>query len=526
MQLHIPTVFVLIVVTTLVLALSIAVVSGREDHDGLRPFIGALLLNSLVYVLFALRGRIPDVISIWLANVMVSAAYALTLRAIADFQQRRQPRWKYMAPLIACALGFALFAPSMLTRVAIGSAIYLSQTALLLHALITGVKRTAGRGQFLVISGVALNMGAVVVRGIVLFIAESETVLAVADAGLSQSVIYVSAFIALNLVSVGFVLMLKEHADEINKRMAVTDPLTGCWNRVRIKQSADLEMARQRRYGEPVALLVIDIDFFKAVNDRHGHVAGDQLLSEFAQAVRACLREADQFGRWGGEEFVVLLPASDAVAAASIAERIRATVAASTFGTDLRITASLGYAEYQSAESFEAWIERADAALYRAKEAGRNRVEPRIAAPADSHAGEGIRHNLVRIVWKPEYETGHAEIDAQHRRLFDHGNRLLAAILSDAPPSVIQGMATHFIAFARQHFATEEKILADRKSPYADEHTHKHQRLLETANGMMENIGREQFNAADFLGFFVHELVLQHMLTDDCRLSQTLRTVG
>ena len=123
-----------------------------------------------------------------------------------------------------------------------------------------------------------------------------------------------------------------------------------------------------------MAVVMFDIDYFKTVNDQLGHLAGDKVLKEVAQLLSASVRKGDCLGRWGGEEFVVLLPSSDARAAAVIAERIRRVIASTTFADELRITASFGYAEYRSDESLVRWIGRADAALYLAKNAGRNLV--------------------------------------------------------------------------------------------------------------------------------------------------------
>ncbi len=518
MQLDIPTMFAVIIATTLVLALSVAVVAGQQDHGGLRPFIGALVLHSLAYTLFALRGRIPDVLSVWLANVVVSVLYALMLQAIADFQQRRLARWPRYAPIAVIACSFAVLGANLPARVAVGSAVFLFQACLLLHLLITRRRATAGRGQYLVICGVALNIVSIVVRCLILYVAKSETLAGIADAGSSQSVMYFSVFVAINLVAVGFVLMLKERADEKNRLLAVTDPLTGCANRLRIEQYAQMEMARRRRYGEPVSLLMVDIDYFKQVNDRHGHLAGDRLLRAFADVVRSCLREADQFGRWGGEEFVVVLAASDAGAAATIGERIRRAVAASAFADGQRVTVSIGLAEYRPDQSLEEWIGRADDALYAAKAAGRNRIEPQLVAGA----GEARALSMVRIVWRPEYETGNEVIDAQHRSLFELANRLLDALLRNETRGAVQDLAKDLVAFVERHFETEESILVARDSPSAAEHTSSHRRLLATASRLLRSMEDGQFDAADFLDFFVNKVVLQHMLVDDRKISAQL----
>ena len=294
MQLHIPTMFVVIVVASVILAISIGAITRRDDRDGLIPIIAALGLVALAFVLFPLRGIIPDLLSLWMANVAVSGAYALMLIAVAKFQQRRLPAWMVFGPpaLIAAAVAVCLtwLSVDLFGRILITNTIYLFQDVLMLYALIPYVPKTVGRGQYLVIAGVLLNIAAIVSRAIVLYAAELDSVTFIADAGVSQSIIFLSSFAHLILVTIGFVLMVKERADDKNRRMAMTDPLTGCWNRLRIEECAQLEMERQRRYGAPVSILMIDIDFFKTVNDRYGHVTGDRLLREFSLMVRGGLR--------------------------------------------------------------------------------------------------------------------------------------------------------------------------------------------------------------------------------------------
>ena len=517
MQLHIPTMFVVIVVASVILAISIGAITRRDDRDGLIPIIAALGLVALAFVLFPLRGIIPDLLSLWTANVAVSGAYALMLVAVAKFQQRRLPAWMVLGPpaLIAAAVAVCLtwLSVDLFGRILITNTIYLFQDVLMLYALIPYVPKTVGRGQYLVIAGVLLNIAAIVSRAIVLYAAELDSVTFIADAGVSQSIIFLSSFAHLILVTIGFVLMVKERADDKNRRMAMTDPLTGCWNRLRIEECAQLEMERQRRYGAPVSILMIDIDFFKTVNDRYGHVTGDRLLREFSLMVRGCLRAADQFGRWGGEEFVVLLPSSDARAAAVIAERIRRVIASTTFADELRVTASFGYAEYRSDESLVRWIGRADAALYLAKNAGRNRVEPRhdASGPTDARA----MLDLVRLVWKPEYETGNERIDAQHKEFFNQGNGLLDAILCYDAKDEVRQRIERFLAFVDVHFHEEEAWLIEQDWPGATEHARHHQDLAERAADLLAKHDAGQLDATEFLNFFVNELILQHLLIDD-----------
>jgi diguanylate cyclase (GGDEF)-like protein len=140
-------------------------------------------------------------------------------------------------------------------------------------------------------------------------------------------------------------------------------------------------MERVRRYETTVSVLLIDIDFFKRVNDTHGHLVGDDVLTEIAELLQRAVRAVDVVARYGGEEFVIVLPETGAVGAASFAERIRELVEAKTFvqtpdGTGLHITASIGVATFPSpgVQTVEDLLAKADQALYRAKAEGRNLV--------------------------------------------------------------------------------------------------------------------------------------------------------
>jgi diguanylate cyclase (GGDEF)-like protein len=158
--------------------------------------------------------------------------------------------------------------------------------------------------------------------------------------------------------------------------LAATDPVTGLANQRALATAIDAELARRRRNGRPCSLLFLDIDHFKDVNDALGHAAGDAVLREFGEVVAAELRTVDLFGRWGGEEFVALLPGVDAAAAMPAAERVRAAVAARDFlpGEDWPVTVSIGVAASLEGGR-EALLAAADAALYEAKREGRDRVE-------------------------------------------------------------------------------------------------------------------------------------------------------
>ncbi|HLO74852.1 MAG TPA: sensor domain-containing diguanylate cyclase [Magnetospirillum sp.] len=195
------------------------------------------------------------------------------------------------------------------------------------------------------------------------------------------------------LLSLADITRHKRARDQL-VRLATYDSLTGVVNRRHLVECANREMDRARRYGYPLAVLVLDIDHFKVINDTHGHGVGDIVLKRLAQKIVSILRDSDVLGRIGGEEFAILLPNTTLDGALILAERVRATVAAMDVivgALHVPVTVSIGVADDLGGheETFTDGFGRADVALYRAKHNGRNRVE--IGAPPNPpYAGDAI----------------------------------------------------------------------------------------------------------------------------------------
>ncbi|MBR0905789.1 GGDEF domain-containing protein [Bradyrhizobium liaoningense] len=161
------------------------------------------------------------------------------------------------------------------------------------------------------------------------------------------------------------------------EELAELDELTGSYNRRCIMRLLDVAIETSRQASAPCAIALIDLDWFKRINDAHGHPVGDEVLRTFAITVFANIRPADSFGRYGGEEFLLLLPGTDGDAAASMLERLRGIVADldwSAFSPGMRVTISAGVVTLRDADTADTFLARADSALYSAKAQGRNRI--------------------------------------------------------------------------------------------------------------------------------------------------------
>jgi len=299
------------------------------------------------------------------------------------------------------------------------------------------------------------------------------------------------------------------------ERLSAIDVLTGAWNRAHLDRVVDAEIARSLRLHQPLSLILLDIDHFKSVNDAHGHAVGDAVLKQLVRVVRSCVRSSDLVFRWGGEEFVVLCPATGFRRAARLAEKLRETVASRKFPNVEKVTLSLGVAEHLALETSLGWFKRVDGQLYLAKQGGRNRicVDERGSAIywAKSEGG-----GALQLDWREEYESGNDIIDAQHRQLFELANQLIDVFGRplDSGSNALDIM-DDLIAHAQRHFQDEEAIMRELGFAELEEHVQAHsglrQRALELRAGVTE--GTTTFGAV--VEFLARDLVARHLFTAD-----------
>ncbi|PVY91046.1 diguanylate cyclase (GGDEF)-like protein [Acidovorax sp. 99] len=382
MAAHVPTMLAMIIASSLMMAASMAVVGWGRRRDGLGRWAAALLVNAIGHLLIMLRGLIPDVLSIVVGNLMLSSVFVGLIAAVYQFQGR-PVRWPLLLAPPALVLVFvSVFIDNFPARVSfVGLAIGLQAVWALLEAL-SQRNVTVGRGQWLLVAGLALEALVLGGRAVVALSTHSDATNILQSSAL-QTLTFLATFSVVLVSSVGFVFMSRDRADENNRVLAALDPLTGVANRRSLIAALDRDVARAQRMREPMALMMVDIDHFKDVNDQYGHPAGDRVLCSVVNVLRQRVRAQDLVGRYGGEEFMVLLPDTGLTGAEQLARELCKAVEESRCPADgvpgpgIAVTVSIGVfgGRLESGDSWDMLIAAADRALYQAKNNGRNRVE-------------------------------------------------------------------------------------------------------------------------------------------------------
>lgn len=313
---------------------------------------------------------------------------------------------------------------------------------------------------------------------------------------------------------------LKERLVDLEEA-ASHDRLTGAWNRRHFDEAVAGEMGLARRRKSPLSLILLDLDHFKRINDTYGHPVGDTVLARAAGAFRSALRASDALIRWGGEEFMVLAPATGLDGAVRVAERVRSSLETTPFPSAEPMTLSAGVAEYLADESLDAWVARADAALYRAKAEGRNRV---LADQCRSPRGTFQSTGLLGLVWEETYGSGHRLIDEQHILLFDLSNSLMSALLEGLPPAVTEARLDTLLHHAEKHFHDEEALLQKAGYPDLAQHQGEHARLLAGARQLQTEMKAGLMDFGRLVTYLATDLVKGHLLSEDCHYFSHLNT--
>jgi diguanylate cyclase (GGDEF)-like protein len=375
-------------ITTMVFALALGNLSlcaalfffeyGNSKSLTLSTWAIAKQCQAAAWLLLYFRGSgvVPDLISIPAGYAILFSGVALEAGAMWEAAER--PRWRrYMLPLLGLAIALFVacyFIDEFGLRSVAGSLIlggfYLASAA----ALAVGWKDGSMLRRFLVIACALLAL-LVAARGVLVLTMPAGW--GWISNGMVQALSFGAFYLLMLLNGFGFLLLSREQLQQELARLAVIDALTNVPNRRGFFNSLAPWMALARRPGLPTALVMLDLDQFKRVNDSYGHPAGDTVLRAVVDVCKRQLRDSDQLGRLVGVEFAILLPRTGLAEAALVAERIRAAIAASPVKGEramINLTASFGVTTIRADDSTVTLFKRADDALRAAKLAGRNQV--------------------------------------------------------------------------------------------------------------------------------------------------------
>jgi diguanylate cyclase (GGDEF)-like protein len=379
MELHIPTLALVAVFVTVILG-ALLLFAWRRDQstDALAWWGAGYLVGGLAFALLSARGEIANVFSIEIANGLLLLGYSLLLAGTRAFSGRETPVTVFLvAPLIwLTAMQVPAIANDIDLRVIIVSSLQFGLIALMAYEFWRErAEPLLSRWPTIIL----LATHAVILIGRMIVVMVTPIM---SHEDLFRSPVFAVMAFGTVLYTIAFAFLLlsmtKERTEMRHRIAALIDPLTGLPNRRAFMIDAEATIAGRVSRSAPIAVLLADLDRFKAINDVYGHAIGDRVLTVFAASLHRCLGANDLAGRIGGEEFAILLPQKDEAGALALAERIRvvfADAAAEIGGHAVAATVSIGVAASRiGGHDLDGLLGRADGALYQAKEAGRNRV--------------------------------------------------------------------------------------------------------------------------------------------------------
>ena len=379
MTLNVPTMLAMIVITNLVMTIALWVVAYGREIPGLKSLAWGMFANTGIYALYGLQGTISEWLAISLPNTLGSLVVLLFLRAVLQLRGAPPPKVWMLLPLLAVFLASTLLLDQRGPRIIVVNALLALQEGLVLWALLRQGGIAIGRGRHILAASTLLLLLMFAFRSLAIALGWLPATPVVVG-GLLPTVTYLVTYLAVVFIAFGFVLVATELAAHQSHRLAMEDALTGLPNRRAVLEALDRHGSAAQRNARPLTVLLLDIDHFKQVNDRHGHPAGDEVLRRIAHTIRQRLRAQDMAGRFGGEEFLVLLPDTTPQGGLVLAEALREEIAATaiTLGDKvLHVTASVGLHGTEACtagHNGDLLVRGADAALYAAKAGGRNRT--------------------------------------------------------------------------------------------------------------------------------------------------------
>ncbi|MBB6146628.1 diguanylate cyclase (GGDEF)-like protein [Silvibacterium bohemicum] len=355
----------------------VIVARSRYAYRGIHWLTASVSAALIGVALVDGRGLIPDFASIVLGNEAILASFVLLHQAILVIVRSRRsyPGFSQGLAALVCAalMYFTYSAPDIASRIVVMSAAVALQCAISAWVLLT-TDEPALRSPMRMLAGVLISFQVLEIARIVAAILRPPPPDIMHADDVHSFFMLLQCIMGLANMAAVLWLALCSQRDDLHA-MAFTDGLTGLMNRRGFDELLEREIQRSQYGSEPIALLLIDLDHFKAINDQFGHQTGDEVIRCMSKLLHAQTRAADSVARYGGEEFVMLLRGSQTGHAESVAERLRNQIAAiEGLPHGICLTASIGIAVYGPDDTITSLVKRSDDALYRSKRLGRNRV--------------------------------------------------------------------------------------------------------------------------------------------------------
>ncbi|WP_028828844.1 diguanylate cyclase [Proteocatella sphenisci] len=303
----------------------------------------------------------------------------------------------------------------------------------------------------------------------------------------------------------------KENVDKSKLlfNMATKDMLTGLCNRNYFLELYEKKTSESIRSGEPLAVILMDIDHFKSINDQYGHLKGDYVLSEIAKILNKNLRASDTICRWGGEEFLILCSRTDKEKALIVAEKLRREIESHVFENINTITSSFGVTQWQVGDNQEKIFRRMDNSLYLAKLTGRNKVV------FDEEITILQNEAPSNIEWGAFFRSGNVNIDMDHHELIVISNEIIRNCFLDHREEFTKILFDKLIDLTDKHFKNEEDILKLYNYEGLGEHKDIHEDFLQKALIVQKNLNDGDVNSVDVAKYLIQDMIVGHIVKHD-----------
>ncbi len=372
---HSQTLFAAVALVAIVMGGCLFLAGQFRQRSGMLTTGCGMLCHAFAYVCYSLFDHTSLWISYVLANTLLSTAlacYSISIPLI----HKRQPRWllAFAFPLLLCVL-LALLIDTLAPRQMTASLMLFGQCVYIFH-LARKHAIAGGSAHRILMTGAGISVLGLGIRVVTIALGHA-TDMSYDVSSLKQTISISLGTATVIMLSFGLVLLSREYLESELKHLARHDPLTGVLNRKAILQRLSDELAHAHRLGSPLGVAMLDLDFFKKINDTHGHLIGDAALQHVCDHITHRLRGTDCIGRYGGEEFLLVLPGTTAEGAMALVKSLRQSLAENPMCTDagtisLSFSAGVDSVPAGSVQSINELLRRTDIALYAAKHAGRD----------------------------------------------------------------------------------------------------------------------------------------------------------